>query len=107
MDRAQWDDDKLLRSGHDPETTIYLHLHTPDLENAGMIDTNGAPMIYPGDRVEAILDDAGNLQERFPNPPGMFVVGVERAGYGLDMAHTPRFNLVTLTVTKPRQGDEE
>ncbi len=106
VDRVDWDDDKMLRSGHDPRVQILLHLFMEDIENAGLIDANGAPAIYAGDRVAAILDNSGTVQETFPHPPGMFVTGVERAGYGLDSQSTPRFNLLTLTVTKPRQGDE-
>jgi len=106
IDRIDWGDDEMLRSGHDTETKILLHLFMEDVENAGLVDDNGAPKIYAGDRVEAILDEAGNVQEKFPDPPGMFVTGVERAGYGLDMGSPARFNLLTLTVSKPRQGGE-
>jgi len=104
VDRQGWGIDLITRGGHEEQSSIILTLHMQDVEDKGLIGSTGAPTIMAGDRIEAIEDLSGVLQESFPDPPGLFVNTVERAGHGLNMAGTPRFNLLILTCGPARQG---
>jgi len=96
LDRRSWGRDEMTVSGHEKNSDIILTLHWPDLERLGLIDTDGNPMIAQGDRIEAIETVSGDTEESFPDPPGMFVVHLERAGHGLSAFGSPRTNLLYL-----------
>jgi len=105
VDRRGWGMDQLYRSGHQENTTVVLTLHMPDLENQGLLDADGNPIIRPGDRIEKITDIAGNLQVAFPEADGgMYIETVEQAGHGLNYGGIARFNLVILSCKPERQG---
>lgn len=104
LDRKTWGARDATRGGYEENADIILTFHYPDLEAAGLVGADGVPTLFPGDRIEAIEDRAGVLQEAFPNPPGMFVTDLERAGHGLAAFGTPRFNLLFAYCSKRRQG---
>ena len=76
----------------------------PDLESAGLIDSDGQPTIAAGDRIEAIETLAGVVDITFDNPPGMLVRDLERAGPGLAAFGRPKTNLLILHCGYPEQG---
>lgn len=96
LDRSTWGADQLRRSGHRTDSDIVITLHWPDLERLGLIASDGRPDIRQGDRIAAIETDAGATEESFPNPPGMFVHDLERAGHGLAPFGGARTNLLNL-----------
>lgn len=96
LDRRTWGRDEMTPSGQEIQADITLTLHQPDLERLSLIDSNGRPMIAKGDRIESIETRAGGIIEIFPNPPGMFVVHQDRAGYGLAAFGSPKPNLLFL-----------
>jgi len=84
-------------AGGDEVVDFTVALHRPDLEAQSLFDANGAPLFQRGDRLVKILETTGDLVEAFPDPPGTFVVGVTRGGYGLASRGANRkFNLVLL-----------
>lgn len=104
LDRKTWGAVGAARSGYEENADIILTLHYRDLEDAGLVNADGVPQIFPGDRVGAIEDVNGAVQEVFANPPGMFVTDLERAGHGLAAFGTPRFNLLLLYCSKRHQA---
>jgi hypothetical protein len=108
VDRRNWGQDVMTGGGHDAETEIYLTFHFSDLERMGLVhlsgDLIGTPMVGAGDRMEKLKDYAGNTVQTFPDPPGMFVVGAEQAGFGLNTFGTPKRNLLIVTFRPERQG---
>jgi len=96
LDRRSWGRDFMTPAGHEIEADIILTLHWPDLVRLGLIDTDGRPMIAQGDRIESIETVAGDTDVEFENPPGMFIVNLERAGHGLATFGTPQTNLLIL-----------
>ncbi len=106
IDRQEWGGDDVTRGGLDPRASIALTVHRQEFERRGLIDANGIPLLYPGDRLDAIEDLAGHIQERFPDPPGMFIAegGIERVGLGLAAFGRPRFNLFTIYCSRQKQG---
>jgi hypothetical protein len=108
LDRdPEWDSDILTRGGHMKEAAILIVLFLADLETAGLVDGNGNPKIYAGDRVGAIEDLNGNLVQTFVNPPGMFVSETEQIGYGLAAFGVPRHNLFVLKCNPEIKGGRE
>jgi hypothetical protein len=81
-----------------------LTLHEPDLVALGLIDSDGRPAIYVGDRVGALEALDGAVLQTFADPPGLYVVGCERAGQGLNCFGTPRNNLLLVYCDVPRTG---
>jgi hypothetical protein len=104
LDRKTWGAAGAARSGYEENADIILVFHYPDLEAAGLIGTDGVPQIFPGDRIGAIEDVGGAVQETFANPPGMFVTDLERAGHGLAAFGMPRFNLLIAYCSKRHQA---
>jgi hypothetical protein len=104
LDRKTWGAAGAARSGYEQDADIIVTLHYADLEAAGLVGADGVPQIYPGDRIGAIEDLGGAIQEVFANPPGMFVTDLERAGHGLAAFGTPRFNLLFLYCSKRHQA---
>jgi hypothetical protein len=102
LDRKTWGAREAARSGYEEAADIIIVLRYQDLETVGLIGADGAPTIYPGDRIDRIEDVTGALQESFPNPPGMFVTDLERAGLGLAAFRVPRFNLLLLYCSRRR-----
>jgi hypothetical protein len=83
-------------SGYEIDYDLEFVLFIPDLEAAGLMDANGTPEITNGDRVGALLRIDGTVEETFDNPPGLFVVRVERCEPAIAAFCTPRSNLVIL-----------
>lgn len=94
LDRKEWEGATLTRGGYQEETQPDITFHWPDLVRLGLVDANGRALLQPGDRIDAIETIRGQLEVRFPNPPGVFITSVERAGHGLDCFGTPRSNLL-------------
>lgn len=97
-------DEVFTRGGHELRYDYVLTMHEPDLLALGLIDTDGRPAIYAGDRVGALETLDGTVMQTFANPPGLYVVGCERAGHGLNCFGAPRNNLVFVYCEVPRTG---
>lgn len=85
--RAQIEPDQqerlsMMLSGNSPNSRFGIVLHYKELERAGLLDSNGRPLIRKNDRLVRILTTAGALVEVIPNPPGLFVVEVQSMGFG-------------------------
>jgi hypothetical protein len=106
IDRTNFDGASLLRAGYQPEHQLQLALHWPELEARGLIDAQGNPLLFPGDRVAAIETIAGAVEATFPNPPGLWVRSCERAGHGLAAFGVPRTNLLILHCAVGRADGE-
>ncbi len=96
LDRRAWGLMTPKPSGTEVNTDIFITLHWPDLVAAGLIGATGEPEIQLGDRIEAIETLAGDIEETFANPPGMYVHDIERAGHGLAAFGVPKTNLLIL-----------
>ncbi len=96
--RGQWGRQASGRAaGGDEIVEFTVVVHRKTLEAQSLFDANGAPSFQRGDRLVRILETTGDTVETFPNPPGTFVVGVVRGGYGLGSRRANRkFNLVLL-----------
>jgi hypothetical protein len=97
-------DDGITVGGQVLRPDYVLTMHEPDLVAASLIDSDGRPAIFAGDRIGAIENLNGEVMQTFANPPGLFVVGTERAGYGLHCFGTPRTNLLLVYCEVPRVG---
>lgn len=97
-------DEEITRGGHTLRPDYVLTLHEPDLVALGLIDPDGRPAIYAGDRVGALEALDGAVLQTFADPPGLYVVGCERAGQGLNCFGTPRNNLLFVYCEVPRTG---
>lgn len=106
VDRTNFDGASLLRGGYQPENELHLALHWPELEAAGLIAADGTPLLAPGDRVSALETLAGATEATFPNPPGLWVRSLERAGHGLAAFGVPRTNLLILHCSVGRADGE-
>jgi hypothetical protein len=106
IDRTQFDGASLIRAGYQPEHQLQLVTFWPELEAAGLIGTDGNPLLAPGDRVGEIETIAGAIEATFPNPPGLWVRNLERAGHGLAAFGVPRTNLLILHCAVGRADGE-
>lgn len=71
-----------MYQGNAPRSQIDLVFHFRELEANGLVDANGLPMLYIGDRLHRILDKAGNLVQTIPNPPGLFAMEILPRSFG-------------------------
>jgi len=94
LDRNTWGANRPGRGGRQIVADIILVFHWPDLENGGLIGTDGEPLLKVGDRIDKIETLAGATEATFKNPPGMFITEFERAGHGQAPFGTPRTNLL-------------
>ncbi|MEN6368461.1 MAG: hypothetical protein ABFD77_02045 [Thermotogota bacterium] len=107
LDRNTWGRNQPGRGGRQILADIVLTFHWPDLENAGLIGTDGEPVLKIGDRIDKIETVAGATEATFKNPPGMFFTGFERAGHGQSPFGTPRTNLLFAYCAYARVASEE
>jgi len=105
--RKEWGNPQFTRAGEDVDCDIVVVLHWPELEKLGLLDADRQPLFKAGDKVVELHDVKGNLEERFDDPPGMFVDGISRAGYGLNAFGTPKTNLLYLYCNYDRKGTPE
>jgi len=85
----------LTPAGQQDTVVWTLLMHRTELEAKGLL-VDGVPQIFPGDRVEALETVAGAVVHAFPVPPGLYVTGVDDAGFGLAAFGTPQINLCVL-----------
>ena len=100
------DDDALAlgAAGDVPRSRIDLVFHRRDLEKSRLVDpATGRALVRPGDRLGALYDRTGRLVERFPEPPGLFLVEATPISYGLGLLR-PRSNLLLCTFHDRPQG---
>lgn len=80
-------------SGNDPLSQLRLVAHKRELENRGLVRSDGTPDIIVQDRLVEIVTVRTDLVElRVPEPPGLFVHEVTPRGWGLSLSN-PRQNL--------------
>lgn len=96
LDRKTWGSRRGERSGEEVEADIVIVLHMPELERLGLVNLSGEPVFQRGDKVLEVLTVKGQRDTLFDDPPGMFIVDLERAGHGLEALGTPRTNLIYL-----------
>lgn len=80
------DFDKLQQfaSGNIPERDVTLVFHFSDLEELGLVGSDGNALIRFGDRLSAIRQcPSAELVQEVTNPPGLFAVGIRPSGFGL------------------------
>lgn len=94
LDRKSWGEQMQTRGGRQIAADIVLVFHWPDLENAGLIGTDGEPLLKKGDRIAKIETVMGTVEATFDYPPGMFITDFERAGHGQAPFGNPRTNLL-------------
>lgn len=95
LDRDEkWNWNTPTRGGRQVVADIVLIFHWPDLENGGLVGTDGEVLLKVGDRIDKIETRMGAVEASFDNPPGMFITNMDRAGYGLAPFGTPRTNLL-------------
>lgn len=96
------DELRLFDTGASPRLRVVLVFHFRHLERLGLVDARtGAPLLGPGDRLDALYDRAGALVQSFPVPPGLYVTDLRASGFGLG-TRRPRRNLL-LAVFEDRQ----
>jgi len=105
--RAQIEPDQfekldLLVTGQNPESMFAITCHFRDLENAGLVDVNGEPMIKPADRLSRILRLNGNLVQAIANPPGLYVVEARSIGFGLSLSASGSYRNLLLVKFESR-----
>ena len=86
--------------GTSPDSAITLVMHFKDLEKVGLIDDLGRATIRVNDRLTKIFKKTGKLIEVIPDPPGLYVVSVTSAGFGLG----PSRNLLKVKFQEREQG---
>lgn len=75
---------RMMASGNSPDSEMKLALHFRELERKGLLDADGRPTIRVNDRLDAIRNKrTGDIIERIPNPPGLFVIEVQSRSFGL------------------------
>jgi hypothetical protein len=79
------DVDKLRQTqgGNVPTSKLALVAHLKDLARDGLIDVDGKPDFNVNDRLHALYTKRGELEQRYPNPPGMFCTEVRPQGFGI------------------------
>lgn len=97
-------DEEITRGGHTLRPDYVITMHEPDLDALGLMDADGRPAIYAGDRIGAFETLDGSIVQTFADPPGLYVVGCERAGNGLNCFGAPRNNLLFVYCEVPRTG---
>lgn len=106
LDRDTWGRNQPGRGGRQVLADIVLVFHWPDLENGGLIGTDGEPVLKIGDRIDKIETVMGAVESTFKNPPGMFFTGFDRAGHGQDPFGNPRTNLLFAYCSYARVASE-
>ena len=100
---GNWGGQVMSPGGSEERADLIIALHKPDLEAAGLVNSDNSPVFQAGDRIARIENKLGEVEEAFPNPPGLFIVDVERGGFGLNFGGVARMNLVSLHCSKNRQ----
>jgi len=107
LDRQEWGKRTLTAGGESDVSDIVIELRKDHLEAAGLMGSNGLPLIHIGDRIDRILQRDGTVAMDFPHPPGMWVNEVEPLGYGLTYFGTAEINLFALHCKKDREIETE
>jgi hypothetical protein len=102
IDRADWGTRRLTAGGEEEKADGILTLKKDDLASAGLLGSDGLPVLHIGDRLDRILQLDDVLAIQFPYPPGMWVQKVEPAGFGLAYFGTPEVNLFYIHCSKDR-----
>ena len=91
-----------IATGNAPRSNMRLVFHMRDLENAGLIDDDGAPTIRVNDRVDALYNSDGSFVQRFlVERGGLYITEAQTQSFGLIGA---RRNLLVCTVEERAQG---
>lgn len=101
IDRSRWGEQDMSAGGVNEVAELVLTLDMRELERRGLTRADGAPRFNRGDRLERIRTIRNVSVEAFPDPQGVRVEKVERAGHGLSLTN-PRPNLVYLHCARDR-----
>lgn len=105
LDRKTWGERVSTRGGEEILCDIVIVLHWPEMERLSMVTATGKPVFQRGDKIVEIQTLKGAQEEVFDDPPGMFITGMDRAGYGLAAFRTPRTNLLYLYCSYDKEGE--
>lgn len=86
------------RQGKERQQQRELIIDYRELENRGMIDSNGECKIRTGTRLDRFEDRGGNTVEKFNDPPGLYVDWIEYVRSG------PKIREVMIRVEPRRQS---
>ena len=88
-------------TGANKNAIFELWFHYRNLEDLDLIDLDtGRPLININDRLAAIYDCEGNLVEKIPAPPGLYVTQVQSRGFSFGQSR----NLLVVTFQEREQG---
>lgn len=92
-----------IGTGDAPDTLMRLVFHYQYLEDNSLVDAvTGEPLIRKNDRLVAIRDyNTNDIIESFKYPPGLFIVEVRSASFGLC---SQKRNLLIATLHDREQG---
>lgn len=91
----------MLAGGVSPERELVLIFHMADIEDAGLVDAQGRPLIHLSDQLLAIWTMSGVLEQRFDDIP-LFATKVAPISYGLGAA---RRNLLEVRFSSRTKGN--
>jgi len=89
-------------SGLEQDGETALILHFKHLEQLGLVNSNGSPIITIESRLKTISRQDGTLVREYVNPPGMYVVDVRDESFGLQVRGNSHRNLYFLLLS-PRK----
>jgi hypothetical protein len=95
----------LTRAGQQDTVALALTLDRQACISVGLCSADGAPLLAPGDRLEAIETTAGAVARAYPVPPGMYVTGVEDGGFGLTWGSPAQINLLLVRCAPAPLGE--
>lgn len=102
IEEDSWEALAMVEAGNLPDTAIEATCFYPDLEDMGLVDGGGMPMIRHGDRLVSIQRQDGAVV--VTPRDSLYVVQVRPEGFGLSLVNPSR-NLLCL-VFEPRPRGE-
>jgi hypothetical protein len=69
--------------GQQRDARFVVVVHFQELEDRGLIDSTGQPMVRIGDRLVAVRTMEGELVMQIPTPPGLYLRETLPIGFGL------------------------
>lgn len=84
------------QAGDSPTSEFTLVMRSRELEDEGLLDANGDPILKKQDRLIRIETRDGDVEQTFPDPPGLYVHEVRKDSHGMSLI-APRAQLVIVT----------
>jgi hypothetical protein len=106
LDRDDWGSRTMTAGGESQKADTVIVLRKDHLATAGLMGSDGLPLLHVGDRVARILQRDGNIAQEFDDPPGMWINKIEPAGYGLTFFGNAEIDLFYLHCSKDRETEK-